>query len=361
MDLRAQHKAQTVRALVPRVRLAPLLPTTRAFVISSGEYYLGVLGTTAIATLLSIAIRTIDPNAQLLAPFRRLSRAGGAPAADSLCLEGGGPLDCPCSSTAACKPPRTAPGRSLGVFPRAAARGAEGRLASLMLLSVVALRLLATGRRAPGRGSGSPSGSWSVAGTAAALAGSPEVRATYHRLAHPDAGHGVVVLRQARGPARGAVRGVREKKKRGPGVAGRLLFLFVLAGLCGRWSRTTATRGRGYAPFERFVDGEGFGVGFLFTAVGVAVTFCWGAVFTVDGATAGAAYYVCDSAVLVVETTRGGGRDVRVHDDPGLRYSFGYGRGVSGAAGSACMSMSRMSKPVGRLSRQRRHASGLHS
>ncbi|KAI0384662.1 hypothetical protein F5Y04DRAFT_269185 [Hypomontagnella monticulosa] len=62
------------------------------------------------------------------------------------------------------------------------------------------------------------------------------------------------------------------------GYAGRLVFLFVLCGLLALILYYNNTGGD--TPFERFMDSESFGVRFLFTAVGVIISFFWASFFS---------------------------------------------------------------------------------
>ncbi|KAI2632658.1 hypothetical protein GGS26DRAFT_85697 [Hypomontagnella submonticulosa] len=62
------------------------------------------------------------------------------------------------------------------------------------------------------------------------------------------------------------------------GYAGRLLFLFVLCGLLALILYYNNTGGD--TPFERFMDSESFGVRFLFTGVGVIISFFWASFFS---------------------------------------------------------------------------------
>ncbi|KAI0598657.1 hypothetical protein F4775DRAFT_553791 [Biscogniauxia sp. FL1348] len=61
------------------------------------------------------------------------------------------------------------------------------------------------------------------------------------------------------------------------GYAGRLLLLFVLCGLLALILYYNNTGGD--TPFERFMDSESFGVRFLFTGVGVVISFFWSLFF----------------------------------------------------------------------------------
>jgi hypothetical protein len=61
------------------------------------------------------------------------------------------------------------------------------------------------------------------------------------------------------------------------GYLGRALMLFVLVGMLALILYYNNTGGD--TPFERFMSGEGFGVRFLFTSVGVIVTFFWSSFF----------------------------------------------------------------------------------
>lgn len=61
------------------------------------------------------------------------------------------------------------------------------------------------------------------------------------------------------------------------GYAGRLLFLFVLCGTLAVILYYNNTGGD--TPFEHFMSGESFGVRFLFTGVGVLITFLWTSFF----------------------------------------------------------------------------------
>ncbi|CAJ2513062.1 Uu.00g011810.m01.CDS01 [Anthostomella pinea] len=60
--------------------------------------------------------------------------------------------------------------------------------------------------------------------------------------------------------------------------AGHGLFLLFLCGLLTLIAYYNSPRAD--APFEAFMDSESFGVRFLFTAIGVIVTFYWGAMFS---------------------------------------------------------------------------------
>ncbi|KAI1337363.1 hypothetical protein F5Y15DRAFT_391163 [Xylariaceae sp. FL0016] len=61
------------------------------------------------------------------------------------------------------------------------------------------------------------------------------------------------------------------------GYAGRLSLLFVLCGLLVLILYYNNTGGD--TPFERFMDSESFGVRFLFTGVGVVISFFWASFF----------------------------------------------------------------------------------
>ncbi|KAI5928210.1 hypothetical protein F4810DRAFT_719863 [Camillea tinctor] len=61
------------------------------------------------------------------------------------------------------------------------------------------------------------------------------------------------------------------------GYTGRLLLLFVLCGLLALILYYNNTGGD--TPFERFMDSEAFGVRFLFTGVGVVISFFWSSFF----------------------------------------------------------------------------------
>jgi hypothetical protein len=62
------------------------------------------------------------------------------------------------------------------------------------------------------------------------------------------------------------------------GYLGRLLFLLVLLGILALILYYNNTGGD--TPFERFMDSESFGVKFLFTSVGVVITFFWSSFFS---------------------------------------------------------------------------------
>lgn len=62
------------------------------------------------------------------------------------------------------------------------------------------------------------------------------------------------------------------------GYAGRLVFLFVLCGLLALVLYYNNTGGD--TPFENFMDSESFGVRFLFTGVGVIISFFWASFFS---------------------------------------------------------------------------------
>ncbi|KAI1456518.1 hypothetical protein F4805DRAFT_226957 [Annulohypoxylon moriforme] len=62
------------------------------------------------------------------------------------------------------------------------------------------------------------------------------------------------------------------------GYAGRLVFLFVLCGLLALILYYNNTGGD--TAFERFMDSESFGVRFLFTGVGVVISFFWASFFS---------------------------------------------------------------------------------
>ncbi|KAF3071243.1 hypothetical protein GL218_00614 [Daldinia childiae] len=62
------------------------------------------------------------------------------------------------------------------------------------------------------------------------------------------------------------------------GYIGRGLFLFILSGLLGLILYYNNTGGD--TAFERFMDSESFGVRFLFTAVGVVISFFWASFFS---------------------------------------------------------------------------------
>ncbi|KAI0485104.1 hypothetical protein GGR56DRAFT_616857 [Xylariaceae sp. FL0804] len=53
------------------------------------------------------------------------------------------------------------------------------------------------------------------------------------------------------------------------GYVGRGVFLFLLCGLLALIAYYNSPRSQDYAPFEKFMDSESFGVRFLFTALGV--------------------------------------------------------------------------------------------
>ncbi|KAI1760620.1 hypothetical protein GGR53DRAFT_75303 [Hypoxylon sp. FL1150] len=61
------------------------------------------------------------------------------------------------------------------------------------------------------------------------------------------------------------------------GYAGRCIFQFVLCGLLALILYYHNTSGD--TPFERFMDSESFGVRFLFTGVGVIISFFWASLF----------------------------------------------------------------------------------
>jgi hypothetical protein len=61
------------------------------------------------------------------------------------------------------------------------------------------------------------------------------------------------------------------------GYLGRFLFLFILGGLLAVILYYNNTGGD--TPFENFMDGQSFGVRFLFTGVGVLISLFWGAFF----------------------------------------------------------------------------------
>jgi hypothetical protein len=61
------------------------------------------------------------------------------------------------------------------------------------------------------------------------------------------------------------------------GYMGRLLFLFVLCGTLAVILYYNNTSGD--TPFEHFIASESFGVRFLFTGVGVLITFLWTSFF----------------------------------------------------------------------------------
>ncbi|KAI1758059.1 hypothetical protein F4782DRAFT_476279 [Xylaria castorea] len=62
---------------------------TENYFLSEADYFLGTFVGTLIATLLSIPIKMIDLNAQLLQPFHELASSGGTTASYSLCREAG--------------------------------------------------------------------------------------------------------------------------------------------------------------------------------------------------------------------------------------------------------------------------------
>ncbi|KAI8964813.1 hypothetical protein F5Y11DRAFT_71337 [Daldinia sp. FL1419] len=62
------------------------------------------------------------------------------------------------------------------------------------------------------------------------------------------------------------------------GYVGRALFLFILCGLLGLILYYNNTGGD--TAFERFMDSESFGVRFLFTTVGVIISFFWASFFS---------------------------------------------------------------------------------
>lgn len=62
------------------------------------------------------------------------------------------------------------------------------------------------------------------------------------------------------------------------GYAGRAVFLFILCGLLALILYYNNTGGD--TPFERFMDSESFGVRFLFTGVGVIISFFWASFFS---------------------------------------------------------------------------------
>ncbi|KAI1088704.1 hypothetical protein F5B19DRAFT_470214 [Rostrohypoxylon terebratum] len=62
------------------------------------------------------------------------------------------------------------------------------------------------------------------------------------------------------------------------GYAGRAVFLLILCGLLALIIYYNSTGGD--TPFERFMDSESFGVRFLFTGVGVVISFFWASFFS---------------------------------------------------------------------------------
>ncbi|KAI2610822.1 uncharacterized protein GGS25DRAFT_480131 [Hypoxylon fragiforme] len=61
------------------------------------------------------------------------------------------------------------------------------------------------------------------------------------------------------------------------GIAGRVVFLFLLCGLLALILTYANTGGK--TAFEDFMDSESFGVRFLFTSVGVIISFFWAGFF----------------------------------------------------------------------------------
>ena len=61
-------------------------------------------------------------------------------------------------------------------------------------------------------------------------------------------------------------------------ILGRLLYILLTCGLLAVILYYNNTGGD--TPFERFMDNQGFGVRFLFTTVGIGITFFWGSFFT---------------------------------------------------------------------------------
>ncbi|KAI5860405.1 hypothetical protein GGS23DRAFT_613962 [Durotheca rogersii] len=198
----------------------------------------------------------------------------------------------------------------LSVFDQAAG-AALGVLAAMAALVAAALALLARWR------SGVAANPWSVAGVAA-LAQDPRLRRLFATLprgadAPPRLLRSALADRRFRlgffyGPA-GSVEygvelcdepappafppsGARESQTRHAvpakpkhhlpflmlGFASRVLFLLLLCGLLALILYYNNTGGD--TPFEDFMASESFGVRFLFTGVGVIISFAWGAFFS---------------------------------------------------------------------------------
>lgn len=321
--------------------LYPSAPEGRTLIFSlePRDYFMGFFLPTLLAVLLAIPIRTLNLAAQMYHPFHELTRPAGVPAKNSLLLRTGGvdgakaavrslfsgePLLALTSLLLACSAlliPLSSEAVALklydvdGTCTPTSVRGcimalsvfaipARAVVALLALMAVLVCCVIFSLRRWVSGVAGNP---WSIAGIAA-LCGSEGLRSLVAAL--PAGGkdkdiqaamagrrfrlgyftrdgtleYGVLV--DDLGTPRTAPFPNSMPKKGRPGkkvpffmlsVAGRVLFATFISALLAVILYYNNTGGD--TGFERFMNQQTFGVRFLFTSVGVVISFAWASLF----------------------------------------------------------------------------------
>jgi hypothetical protein len=313
--------------------------TTPYLFISWGDYFVGFFLPTVLATILAIPIRILDVNAKLFQPWHALTRSHGAEGRDSLCLQTGGAkavivgarllfggqplvflgtlltlcsaLMVPLASQAVGLQPVGDCGNGSGlqctyqlsVFTQPA--WATMALLCFMVGLVLAIAIILARWR-----TGLATNPWSIAGTAG-LAGNNETRGLILAASsgplpedstkkilkgqsfelgwfYNDKGvaeYGIILSEKQPDAhpfhsAHDSYDHLQTTKQELPFMLdyiSRSIFLLLLCGILiivAYYSHT------GYdTAFERFMDSESFGVKFLFSAIGVLITFLWSSLF----------------------------------------------------------------------------------
>lgn len=322
---------------------APDSSRTLVFSLKPHDYFIGFFLPTLLAVLLAIPIRTLNLTAQLYHPFHELTHTAGVPAKNSLLLRTGGiagakaalrslfkgePLLALTSLLLACSAlliPLSSEAVALKLYDvdgsctPTSVRGcimalsvfaipARALVALLALMAVLTCCVMFSLRRWVSGVAGSP---WSVAGTAA-LCGSTGLRGLISALPagakdkeiqdalrgrrfrlgyftgrDGELEYGVLVddLGAPR-PVPFPAGNLAHKKKGRLGkkvpffmlsVAGRVLFMAFIVALLAVILYYNNTGGD--TGFERFMNQQTFGVRFLFTSVGVIISFAWASLF----------------------------------------------------------------------------------
>lgn len=320
--------------------LYPSAPEDRSLVFSlePRDYFMGFFLPTLLAVLLAIPIRTLNLAAQMYHPFHELTRPAGVAAKTSLLLRTGGidgakaairslfsgePLLALTSLLLACSAlliPLSSEAVALklydvdGTCTPTSVRGcimalsvfaipARAVMVLLALMAILVCCVMFSLRRWV---SGVPGNPWSIAGTAA-LCGSEGLRSLIaalpaggedekmkaamagrrFRLGYftRDGSLGYGVLVDDLGAPRATSPDSLPRKGR-PGkkvpffmlsIAGRVLFAAFISALLAVILYYNNTGGD--TAFERFMNQQTFGVRFLFTSVGVIISFAWASLF----------------------------------------------------------------------------------
>lgn len=314
-------------------------PRTLVFSLEAHHYFIGFFMPTLLAVLLAIPIRTLNLTAQMYYPFHELTHPAGVSAKRALLLQTGGadgakaalrslfsgePLLALTSLLLACSAlliPLSSEAVALklydvdGTCTPTSVRGcimtlsvfaipARAVVALLAFMAVLVVCVMLSLRRWVSGVSGNP---WSIAGIAA-LCGSGGLRSLIatlpagakdkkmqaalagrrFRLGYfpRDGGLEYGVLVDDLGVPRPSPFPNNLAQKGKPGkkvpffmlsIAGRLLFVLFIAALLAVILYYNNTGGD--TAFERFMNQQTFGVRFLFTSVGVIITFAWASLF----------------------------------------------------------------------------------